>query len=1324
LTTSDGNPPVSAQRRQAVEAARDAWVRRLVDTSRRNNLLYFRDLQKGTLDVGNADEEVLTDLFDGKRVPLSRLVPKASDPNAGAKLREIVRKARSNMEERGLQTLFLAYGMATWPAEDGGRPTEAAVLLLPIAVEARRVDSDAMLLYAEGEPQANVALLHVLAEEFGIPVDEEALLTEEGLPEGVELRDEVVARLVRVATALKGFRVLPRAVLGNFSFQKLAMVQDLRQGDAELAAHDMVAALAGDVAARTQIGQGRVAIEPRTLDAVPARAEFMVLDADSSQQAVVHGVAADQDGVVQGPPGCGKSQTIANAIATLVAQGKRVLFVAEKRAALEAVYKRLDAQGLGHLCLDLHGAAVSQKAVMARIAKTLNVVRTTPDPDEDAVHVPFEDRRGRVVAHDTLMHTPVPPTGLTPFELQVRLLADRGSLAAKTRWRGAELDRIDRAAADRIVDLLREAAGHADLFARRSASPWTDANLADGHAAQAALDAAQRLASERLPKLRTRLEAAVQSAGVRPPETVAEIETLLGLLRETNALAAEYAPALFAQASSLAAALAPAGQGVLARTFAVFDGGYRTARRTMDGLRTGTTASPTEHLRAAQTAFDLAARWQAAGATATPRSVPVAELEAALADAQGDLAPLVHALPALGGRPLAALQETAEVLAEDALHAHAVPRVRQIEAEIGARGAGAILTEIRSAGFAAAHWPDLFLNAWHASAYDAVRAANPHLAAFSGATHEEFVDQFRALDRRRLELAAERVRRAHAEQAVAAMNEHPEQASLVRNEANKKSRHLPLRKLLARAPDVLTAVCPCWMSSPLNVSQLMPADRRYFDVVVFDEASQVLPEDAVCAILRGARLVVAGDRHQLPPTQFFADGGSEEDEEAATTGFESLLDQLSAFVEPWNLDWHYRSRDERLIAFSNRHIYEERLTTFPGIGGVPAIDHVLVDSIPRDGDEESASAEVQRVVQLVLEHAAQRPNESLGVIAMGIKHANRIQAALDRALDGRRDLDAFFNPEREERFFVKNLEQVQGDERDAIVLTVGYGKDSNGRLPHRFGPLLQKGGERRLNVAISRAKRRMTVVSSFTHVDVDPRRTSARGVELLAKYLRFAAAQGADLGDAGARPTPMNAFAADVYAALSARGVPLVPQYGVSGYRLDFAAQHPERPGLFVLAIECDGASYHSAPTARDRDRLRQQQLESIGWRFHRIWSTDWFLRREEQVEAAVQAWEAAIRDFGSATPETPVEVPAEAPPPATERGPRPAIPVRGRIDLYTPTELTALVGWILSDGLLRTDDEIVAEMLPEIGASRRGDRIVAAIEAAIRRHEAEGAEG
>jgi very-short-patch-repair endonuclease len=468
-----------------------------------------------------------------------------------------------------------------------------------------------------------------------------------------------------------------------------------------------------------------------------------------------------------------------------------------------------------------------------------------------------------------------------------------------------------------------------------------------------------------------------------------------------------------------------------------------------------------------------------------------------------------------------------------------------------------------------------------------------------------------------------------------------------------------------------------------------------------------------------------------------------------------VLDAMSALLPPpkgtRTLGWHYRSRDERLIAFSNAqpNLYDWSLTTFPGAAGEDCLRHELVPFQPgRVGQEDSVSDEVLRVVELVAEHARERAQESLGVIAMGIKHANRIDEALRRARVNDPELDEFLSGEssdhlRKEPFFVKNLERVQGDERDSIILTIGYGKTSDGRMLYRFGPINNEGGHRRLNVAITRARSRMTVVSSFSSADMDPNKLRSDGAQMLCRYLAYAESRGANLGDV-AKPKPdLNPFERDVADKLQEAGIPLVAQYGCSGYWIDYAAQHPLRPGQMVLAIECDGVSYHSSATARDRDRLRQEHLERLGWRFHRIWSQDWFYHREAEIARALDAYQRAVEAVdagrsGYRAPATGASPPPSATPlrtvgtwaesrvndtssgsdtqvPQAQRAGRCPVRVRrGSITDYSKGELVAVIRWIESDTLLRTEEELLEETKRVLGFQKLGARIKEAIEDAI----------
>ena len=1329
--------PVTQERRKLVETARQAWIRRLIDLSRRNNLLYYRPLKTGTLSLSLADGDRMVRLLQGESVSVTSLLEDPGDAGSSARLREIWRRAQTNAEEKGLATLFVALGMATWTATDGGRDPEAPALLLPVGLEARGRIGNLSSIRRTGTVQVNLVLLHVLETEFGIRLAEDDLIPLlQGDDEGESFDPSpVYNHLADQCNRIPGFRVKELAVLGNFAFQKMAMVNDLKERGEELVAHDMIAALAGDTEAKKQAGETPVDSNPKELDRNPPQNEFLILDADSSQQRAIGAVLAGQSAVIHGPPGTGKSQTIANLIGSLAAAGRSILFVAEKRAALEVVLKRLKHAGLEHIAIDLHGADVSTKQVMEQIAAALDTVRLSAPVDCEAMHQRFVERRDRLNRHVERLHRKREPGALSVYELQGCLLRLQKEAQADTRWRGPELARIKAGGVEKIRELLKEATGFASLLLRTDPSPWTGARLPDGEAAERALDLVAWLSQKTWPAFLTSIGAVTQATRLGSPTTLRETRQIFALITAVRQTLSLYAAELYGRdLQKLLRDLSPGRNGGWVVVWLrLTNGDFREARKAALELRAAGKTS-TQQLFAELTAAEEQRRkWRELSAGATqPQDVPGYLLHRQTFDSLvGEIAELETLVfrKNLEDSALGELGPYIEALHKDSVTPRRLPRLSEIEAELEKAGIEKMLAGIRTKKPSPEKWASLFDSAWFLSCLDAAFAEDSEIAGFNGRTHDEFVKEFTELDKERIRIAAARVRRACAERAISVMNQHPEQEYLVRAEAQKKRRHLPLRKLFARAQDVLIAVCPCWMASPLSVSQLLDT-KACFDVVIFDEASQVLPEDSVPAILRGARLVVAGDSRQLPPTTFFAAGDDdepiEEAADAATEGFESLLDMTNSFVPSRYLDWHYRSRDESLISFSNHHIYTGRLVTFPGPGGPPAVSHVLVNQPPGlDGQEESSSAEVRKVVELVLEHPQKFPRQSLGVIAMGIRHAQRVQRALDEALETRPDLDAFFDPGKEEHVFVKNLERVQGDERDAIILTIGYGKDRGGNLPFRFGPLLPAGGRRRLNVAVTRARYRMTLVSSFGHADMDLSKVKpGTGVELLRHYLQYAATNGKLLADVQTTGLPLNEFEAQVFDALQSNGIPLIPQMGASRFRIDLVAQHPRQPGRFVLAIECDGATYHSSPTARDRDRLRQQQLENLGWRFHRIWSTDWFMRKDEEVQRAVAAYQAAVgyADKSGGSPHGSNAMPAHDTGPVgsnrfaadRERGARPSIPYRDSITDYDAGELTALIRWINSDGQLRTDDELVDEMVRELGFARRGARIEAAVREAI----------
>jgi very-short-patch-repair endonuclease len=436
---------------------------------------------------------------------------------------------------------------------------------------------------------------------------------------------------------------------------------------------------------------------------------------------------------------------------------------------------------------------------------------------------------------------------------------------------------------------------------------------------------------------------------------------------------------------------------------------------------------------------------------------------------------------------------------------------------------------------------------------------------------------------------------------------------------------------------------PCFMMSPLSVSQFIPSRMR-FDAVIFDEASQVKPEDAINSIYRGAQLIVAGDRNQLPPTSFFEQTQDQGDEylgDDEASSWESVLDLCTgnAAFREIPLLWHYRSRHEHLIAFSNHVFYDGRLVTFPGAmneGGDVGVEFFHVpDGIYRRNLTRDNEKEARFVSERVIHHLAHHRDLTIGIVALSEPQASMIEQILEIALANHPELRERMRKDRLDGLFVKNLETVQGDERDLIILSVGYGHDANGILTQNFGPMNQKNGWRRLNVAITRARKRIEVIASIMPSEIIDS-GGERSIVFLRKYLEYASSNTSRLEVIGAmfgsgkqeRESP---FEDSIAHAIVKMGYSVETQVGCSGYRMDIAVRHPQDPSQYVLAVECDGATYHSTKVVRDRDRLRQEVLKGLGWDVWRIWSSSWYQSRRTQE----QLLEKAIQDAVSRHPVT-----------------------------------------------------------------------------------------
>jgi very-short-patch-repair endonuclease len=538
------------------------------------------------------------------------------------------------------------------------------------------------------------------------------------------------------------------------------------------------------------------------------------------------------------------------------------------------------------------------------------------------------------------------------------------------------------------------------------------------------------------------------------------------------------------------------------------------------------------------------------------------------------------------------------------------------------------------------------------------------LRDFDGAEHSRRVAEFRALDSgliaaSRLAIAAELDSKRPASGAAVSDESEP---GVLQRELKKKTRHMPLRKLFQRIPNLVQRLKPCFLMSPLSVAQYLPPEGRRFDLVVFDEASQIGTHDAIGSIARGGQAVIVGDSRQLPPTAFFQRGDSEDDapiDDERVDELESVLDEAVAarFPERY-LRWHYRSRHESLIRFSNAHYYENRLAVFPAAAGRVAELGVkwrhVADGVYEFGTSRTNPNEARALVEWLVEALRATPagSRSFGVVTFSQPQQTLVMDLLDEARVKHPEIEPHFDANREEPVFVKNLENVQGDERDEILFSICYGKAADGKVRMNFGPLNQSGGERRLNVAVTRARRALRVFSTLTYDQIDVRRTTARGVHHLREFLRFAqeeaAAAATECAGSGSHSSE---FERSVGAALEALGHRVDSQVGCGRYRIDLAVRHPSRPGVHVLGVELDGDAYRSASTARDRDRLRAQVLANLGWTLHRVWSSDWWFDRERETKRLAAAVTAAIAagERAAAVAPKPAPPPAAAAPPRTQ---------------------------------------------------------------------------
>lgn len=1386
----------------------EMWKRRLLDLSRRNRLLNVKP-SRGAIPVFCPDPAALEDrLAAGDR--LSLVTPPAPAEGDGApdpalfRLRtgnekdeafasealgqkqivatiapkdleksvvQLYRKARAEMEEGGSNTLFLALGMLRWtpPGQPKSTQSRAPLLLVPVKLVRGSARSKPRLERHEDDTVFNLTLLELLRQSYDVEIPELA----DGLPEddsGVDVRKvwEIVRRRLR---DVPDCEVTEDVLLSTFSFAKYLMWKDLSERTDQLKQSPFVRRLIDRPDGA--FDHGARFMEQHDVDRrIDPAGLYMPLNADSSQIVAVHASAEGGDFVLEGPPGTGKSETIANIIAHNLGLGRRVLFVSEKMAALDVVYRRLKARDLGDFCLEAHSNKAGKKAIIDQLGAAWTQRTTKTAKEWTATAKDLREKRDALNGLVAALHRPG-ASGVSPRQAIGRVVRYDAAHPVNLDW-GPGLE-DDKAATPEGLDRLRQGAiavgrafaslraGDMDDFAALNRADWSNAwttSLTDAARALLARTESLRTAS-------ATFQAQIGTTGLsesRASFTAQDnLAAALPGAAETNvgfALDADGADALRAAADALeqlsayqnrrakltlhfaddhlrsapfrdwstAQAVAtdkpwPLGwfakRAVAKQAKAYFgmtqDPDLAANLPILEDLQTkardlavtAATAPMPPAWRDIETDVDLLGRQIAAGAKAREAVLAMSGAADAADDPRGALRRrLVEDRDALeAGGPVASAAEAyrqafaefdaaettfadsasaarfddltaAEVLARAVIDRSA--RLRDWCAWVAARQAAAAdglgpVADAVAAGLvpadgAAAAFETAYCRWLAPKEID----ARPDLVRFQKRAHEDLIADFRALDQKLADLTSSHIR-ARISGAAPAFDDQAKPSGgyrVLAREMQKKQRHMPVRRLMGEMGDSLFTLTPCVLMSPLSVAQFLPADQAPFDLVVFDEASQITVWDAIGAVARGKSAIVVGDPKQMPPTNFFNKAADAEDLASDYADLDSILEEaMAAQIPQHRLTGHYRSRHESLIAFSNHAYYDNRLITYPSAETkASAVSLRRVSGVYAKGAGRTNPIEGQAIVDDAVARMKDPSQNglSIGIVTLNAEQQRLIEDLLDDARRSDPDLERFFDGSSGEPVFVKNLETVQGDQRDVILFSVGYGPTSADAptMSMNFGPLNREGGERRLNVAITRATTEVVIFASFDAAMIDLSRTQAAAVRDLKAYMDFAERGPVALGAqtvVAANDQYDSDFEYVVAEGLRRRGWTLRTQVGVSKFRLDIGVVDPDAPGRFLAGIECDGAAYHSAPSARDRDRTRQAILERLGWRILRIWSTDFFLEPEDvlddvhrnltellqadRAEAAAKAAVAAepCADDAMADDPEPVESAAEA---------------------------------------------------------------------------------
>jgi hypothetical protein len=1336
---------------QQTSEAFGRWAEEVAALGGSEPLTRFRDLKSGTVDLQGADGDARRRLLDGEPVRMSRLFP--HDPIRIAAARSAHRLAERLTALRaghGLAAGYLVTGLATWNDRMSARRPMAPVLLRRLVATPTGVGDDDVLLHVVGEPELNSLLLEAMADQLGLRLTPEDLLDASG-----ELRYPVVVERLREHAPphiIDGFAIHHRAVIGVMSAVPQNQAAELRTMASTFARTPLVALAAG--AAPEPVSATEPAPAPSGRDVPP-------LDLDSAQNDVRLAIRAGRSVAVEAPVGTGAVQLTVAMCADAVQRGATVLVVAEAEPRLQAVARRLAEVGLAAATLDLSDGLTSAAAVARDALTTLETASpraegatgatgATPAPRASHPHPSAGDHALLSGYHDAL-HRLRSPWGMSAHEAITAATAAGAGQRVTLRLDPDDLERLD---ADTLSMLRHEVGEFVDLDGLRispAATGWFGARPAGQADAERAIALATALHDELTPASRDLVARAAAEVGMPAPsgpqqagELAALLESVAQVQRTLHSevwsspvelLAAATADrrsrkqmahvpgrrerrSLRAQAVALVRDPSAADDpDVLGRSLTAAAQTERAwVQRCRDGRRPRLGETSTAAVEAVRAWDEAADALRALHPDALPPDLDFAGSQARLGQLV-DEAGWMRRLPTLTA--------TATTLAQAGLGPFVAWLRGRVESgeRIDGRAAAAALDGCVAASIA-----------------DQILQTDPVLAQADGAALRAAAERWRLADAAEVVDSAEQARQAWQERARRAATERPVHLRALRDcAAGREPR--TLRGLLTEAGETLRAARPVWLAGPLTAADALPP-RASVDLLVVLDAQGVSLAHCIGVLARARQVAVLGDP-QLPPPLGVPVSIEAPDPRAtaplpgASAETPSLLAVLSDQLEQHRLTVRYGCRDERLQAVLSPRRSRRAVSVPPATAPASPVRfvHVPQSAGARD-QEESVAGEVDQVVALVREHVERQPGRSLAVVTLGAAHAEAVRAALARACLGSPDLSQALGHDVEEPFVLRAVDDLHGERRDHVVLSVGFGRTVDGRLLYRFGPLNRPGGLRWLSAAVATARDQLTVVSSIRADELEPRRLAADGVRGLRDLLAVAeGVWGDDEHAAEGGQHPAEAFEAragldpvlaEVHDRLQAAGLPVALGGGVGELEVPLVLSHRGRgdalsAGRGLVAIETDGEPYRSLRSVRDRERLRPEQLMRAGWATVRLCSVAWARDPDAEIEhvrAVVQraqdeadAWDAA--HWMPATSPQPVDGAVDTMSPA--QGPRPTVPPGRLIDGYPPGDLLRLAEWVDAAEPHADEQQQVSSLARELGLPHPEDRAAARLLQAVR---------